>query len=187
MRLETAFFLNLLLIITLTTVGLIAKCARADEPHPGCTEAADKQTNERAFRYEQYFLRAHPEIDRVVSILWDEGLPAKWIYLMLIESGGKADAASGEGAKGLWQLTAATAKAYGCTDRADTEQATRAAARYISKLLKDFNGGEWKAIAAYNMGGRNFKKHGPTGEAKALADQVFCLFHKDPFFLDSMD
>lgn len=187
MRLDTAFFINLLLIISLTAVGFIAKCASAEEVHPGCTEAADKQTSERSFRYEQYFLRAHPEIDRVVSILWDEGLPAKWLYLMLIESGGRQDAASSEGASGLWQLTAATAKAYGCTDRADTEQATRAAARYISKLLKDFDGDEWKAIAAYNMGGRNLKKNGPTPEAKALADQVFCLFHKDPFFLDSME
>lgn len=187
MRLDTAFFINLLLIINLTALGFIAKCASAEEAHPGCTEAADKQTDARAFRYEQYFLRAHHEIDRVVSILWDEGLPAKWAYLMLIESGGRQDAASGEGAMGLWQLTAATAKAYGCTDRADTEQATRAAARYITKLLKDFNGDEWKAIAAYNMGGRNLKKHGPTSEAKALADQVFCLFSKDPFFLDSME
>lgn len=187
MRLDTAFFINLLLIISLTAVGLVSKCASAEETHPRCTEAADRQTDERAIRYEQYFLRAHPEIDRIVSILWDEGLPAKWVYLMLIESGGRQDAASGEGAKGLWQLTAATAKAYGCTDRADTEQATRAAARYITKLLKDFDGDEWKAIAAYNMGGRNLKKHEPTSEARALADQVFCLFYKDPFFLDSME
>lgn len=187
MNARTALFIFTALFALLLATGTAVQCARADEPHQGCTAAADDQTNARAFRYEQYYLRAHPEIDRIVSILWDEGLPARWVYLMLIESGGKADAASDEGAEGLWQLTAATAKAYGCTDRADTEQATRAAARYISKLLKDFDGDEWKAIAAYNMGGRNFKKHGPTREAKALADQVFCLFYKDPFFLDSME
>lgn len=187
MNARTALFIFTALFALLLAAGAAVQCARAGEPHPGCTEAADKQTEDHAFRYEQYFLRAHPEIDRIVSILWDEGLPAKWVYLMLIESGGKADAVSGEGAKGLWQLTASTAKAYGCTDRADTEQATRAAARYISKLLKDFDGDEWRTIAAYNMGGRNLKKHGPTSEARALADQVFCLFFKDPFFLDSME
>ena len=187
MRLDTAFFINLLIIISLTAVGFIAKCARAEEAHPGCTPSADRQTNERQYRYEQYFLRAHPHLDAITRALWDEGLPPKWLYLMLVESGGKADAASSEGAAGLWQLTARTAKAYGCTDRADPEQATRAAARYISKLLKDFDGDEWKAIAAYNMGGRNLKKHGPTSEAKALADQVVCLFYKDPFFLESME
>lgn len=157
------------------------------EGAPDCTEWAGAQIEAKADRYAQYKAEAADSLDTVTAILADEGLPPKWAYLMLVESGGDPQAKSHKGAAGLWQLTAATARAYGCTDRTDTETSTRAAARYITHLLVKFDGDEWKAIAAFNMGGHNLKKHGATREARALADIVTCLFYRDPFFLDGME
>lgn len=168
-----------LLIINITT-GVA-------EGAPSCTEWASAQIEAKADRYAQYKADAAGSLDTVTAILAEEGLPPKWIYLMLVESGGDPQAKSRKGAAGLWQLTAATAREYGCTDRTDTETSTRAAARYLAHLLAKFDGDEWKAIAAFNMGGHNLKKHGATREARALADLVKCLFYKDPFFLDSME
>lgn len=115
-----------------------------------------------------------------LNVVYDElekqGLSQKFIWLLLVESGGKQDACSEKGASGLWQLTEPTANHYGCYDRTDPKFATRAAARYLQKLLKDFGGDEWSAIVGYNMGGTNYKKAGkPTDEAKVLADTVTCL------------
>lgn len=115
--------------------------------------------------------------------LADAGLPAKWIYLMLEESGGNPAACSAVGACGPWQLTSATARHYGCADRNDPTESTRAAARYINKLLQDFDGDEARVVMAYNMGGSNLRKYGPTREAKALSALVMCAFDADPLHL----
>lgn len=154
---------------------------------PRCLAWADALSESRAFRYEQYYTTNHPEAERVLAILWDEGVPARFFYLMLAESNARADAESNAGAVGAWQLTAATARRYGCTDRENIEESTRAAARYLAKLRNDFNGDDWQVIAAYNQGGHNLRANGPTNEARSLADFVTCLFVKDPFFLDSME
>jgi membrane-bound lytic murein transglycosylase MltF len=103
---------------------------------------------------------------------------------MLEESGGNPGAKSAAGALGPWQLTAATARRYGCSDRTDPREATLAAGRYILHLLEAFNGDEAAAIMAYNMGGTNLRKNGPTREARALAAQVICAFYNDPLYLN---
>ena len=75
----------------------------------------------------------------------------------------------------------------GFTDRTDPYTATLAAGRYIQHLLEDFDGDERSVVMAYNMGGANLRKHGPTKAAKALAELVACAFRVDPLFLRSMD
>lgn len=175
-----------LAFIILLILGLfVIYEAKAEEPR--CKAWAYDLSESRAYRYEQYYTANHPEADRVLAILWEEGVPARYFYLMLAESNARTNAESQAGAVGSWQLTAATARRYGCTDRENVEESTRAAARYIAKLRKDFDGDDWKVIAAYNMGGHNLKAKGATREARALADFVTCLFIKDPFFLDGME
>lgn len=71
--------------------------------------------------------------------------------------------------------------------RADPYTATLAAGRYIQHLLEDFDGDERSVVMAYNMGGTNLRKHGPTKAARALAELVTCAFRIDPLFLRSMD
>lgn len=138
-----------------------------------------------ATRYETRLLRSAPWIDTVAQVLFDEGLDAKWLYLMLAESGGNPAAQSEHGARGPWQLMPATAKHYGCTDPTDPAESTRAAAKYIKKLMLDFDD-DRDVVIAYNMGGSNYRKKGrATAQADALANEVMCLFIHDPLRLTS--
>lgn len=143
-------------------------------------EAVTERTEARAERAGQW-------IGEAEQALYDLGLEQKWLYLMLEESGGKYAACSPVGACGPWQLTQATARQYGCTDRTDPYTATLAAGRYIQHLLEVFDGDERSVVMAYNMGGTNLRKHGPTKAAKALAELVMCAFRVDPLFLRSME
>jgi membrane-bound lytic murein transglycosylase D len=82
------------------------------------------------------------------------------VAVILVESGGRADALSPRGARGLWQLMPDTARRYGLhvdeiqDDRLDLFRSTEAAARYLHDLNAQF--GNWKlALAAYNTGEAN--------------------------------
>jgi soluble lytic murein transglycosylase-like protein len=96
----------------------------------------------------------------VDPILRRHGVPADLAAVILVESGGRPDALSPKGARGLWQLMPDTARRYGLRvdetrdDRLDLFSATDAAARYLHDLYAEF--GDWKlALAAYNTGEAN--------------------------------
>ncbi len=61
-------------------------------------------------------------------------------------------ALSNKGAQGLMQLMPGTGRDLGVTDAFDAAQNIRGGARYLSQLLKDFNGDAHLATAAYNAG-----------------------------------
>lgn len=134
-------------------------------------------------RIKNYQERIMPLIPMIKDILSEYNLDENFIWLAMLESGGKPQNESDKGAVGLWQLTAPTARSNGCPSnkRTDPECSTRAAAHYLTKLLKKFNGNVWDAIVGYNMGGSNYKKKGkPTGEARYLANRVTCLMREMP-------
>lgn len=76
--------------------------------------------------------------------------------VMKVESGGKQDAVSSKGARGLMQLMPATARDLG-VDATDPEQNVEGGSRYLAQQLSEF-GDESLALAAYNWGPNNIKR-----------------------------
>ncbi|MDD3173752.1 MAG: lytic transglycosylase domain-containing protein [Herbinix sp.] len=75
------------------------------------------------------------------------------------ESNFDTDAVSRCGAQGVMQLMPATAKGLGVTNAFDPEQNIMAGAKYISGLMKKYDGNTSLALAAYNAGSGNVAKY----------------------------
>lgn len=84
----------------------------------------------------------------------------------LLKAIGKAEsnfdpyAQSAAGAQGVMQLMPETARSLGVTDVFDARSNIMGGAKYISDLLKQYNGDIDLALAAYNAGSGNVEKYG---------------------------
>ena len=110
----------------------------------------------------QMLVRARTIQPRVNAVLAREKLSPSVGYIAWVESELDPTRLSRVKALGLWQLMAPTAKQYGLhtddkdparDERTDVEKSTRAAARYLSEMLKD-QGPEYYmlVLASYNGG-----------------------------------
>lgn len=117
--------------------------------------------------------RCAPYRAQVEAILTEHGLPTVYYWLMVAESGCREKAVSKHGAVGFWQMMPATMRHYGCRDAEDLACQTQAAARYLLSLQERFPTFR-ETVAAWNMGGTNFKRRGRkmTAEARGLVAEV---------------
>jgi soluble lytic murein transglycosylase-like protein len=100
--------------------------------------------------------RHWPAIAREFAAL---GLPEEMAYIAWAETQFDPALVSGAGAKGMWQMTAGTARELGLRvdgkidERLDVPKQTRAAARKLANLLAEFGSDSFMlALASYNRG-----------------------------------
>lgn len=98
------------------------------------------------------------------------------------ESDFKPNAVSKSGAQGVMQLMPSTAAELGVTDSFDPEQNIMGGSKYISDLLKRYDGDTKLALAAYNAGMGNVKKYGgvpPFEETQNYVVKVMRYMEED--------
>ena len=92
--------------------------------------------------------------------------------IMHTESGFNIHARSPVGAQGLMQLMPATARRFNVSNAYDPQQNIFGGVKYLSWLLKRFNGDTRLAIAAYNAGEGNVDKYGDVPPFRETQDYV---------------
>jgi membrane-bound lytic murein transglycosylase D len=96
----------------------------------------------------------------ITEVFGKLGLPEEMAYIAWAETQFDAEKVSPAGAKGMWQMTASTAKELGLRveppevdERLDVDKQTRAAARKLANLLSLFGSDSFMlALASYNSG-----------------------------------
>jgi membrane-bound lytic murein transglycosylase D len=107
---------------------------------------------------EEGMQRGSQYLPMIQNVFRAEGLPLDLAYIPLVESAFKPNALSRAKAKGVWQFMRGTALENGLRqdwyidERSDPEKATVAAAKYLTTLVKMFDGDWHLALASYNGG-----------------------------------
>jgi membrane-bound lytic murein transglycosylase D len=102
--------------------------------------------------------RGSKYLPMIQDVFRAEGLPLDLAYIPLVESAFKPNALSRAKAKGVWQFMRGTGIENGLRqdwyidERSDPEKATVAAAKYLTTLVKMFDGDWHLALASYNGG-----------------------------------
>jgi soluble lytic murein transglycosylase-like protein len=100
------------------------------------------------------------------------GLPRALVRsVMAAESGFQPDVVSPKGAIGLMQLMPQTAQDLG-VDPYDPAQNVDAGVRYLRDLLNRYEGGRWRALAAYNAGPGAVDKYGGVPPYRETIDYI---------------
>lgn len=128
----------------------------------------------RGDAHKKLFERKEKYWPTILSALSQEGLPAELGYLVWVESEFNLNAQSHAGALGLWQFMPGTARDFGLQvdaqqkidERIDAVKSSKAAAQYLSMLLKQFGTDRYMlAIASYNAGQNKIQR-------KTIAAQI---------------
>ena len=119
------------------------------------------------------FVQSHKYDDLITRASEKYGVDPTLIKAIICkESKFDPKAGSGAGAKGLMQMMPATAKALGVKDRSNPEQSVMAGTKYIGQLLKQYDGDETLALAAYNAGPGNVRKYKGVPPFKETQDYI---------------
>jgi len=119
-----------------------------------------------------------PTIDRASR---EFDVDPRLIYsVILAESGGRPDAVSDKGAKGLMQLIDSTATEMGVADSLDPHQNIIGGTKYLRQLINRFDGNLKLALAAYNAGPGTVSKYRgvpPYPETQRYIEDVLGRLH----------
>ncbi|SEA53868.1 Transglycosylase SLT domain-containing protein [Thiothrix caldifontis] len=97
--------------------------------------------------------KAEVHLESIEKYAEKYGVSADMVKAVIaVESCYNSTAVSPKGAQGLMQLIPATAERFGVSDAFDTRENIHGGTRYLSWLMKRYNGDLYKAIAAYNAG-----------------------------------
>jgi hypothetical protein len=113
-----------------------------------------------------------------MDTIFEEAAVKYNVPVNLLKAIGKAESNFNEkavsrcGAQGVMQLMPATAASLGVNDTFDAKQNIMGGARYISGLLKKYNGNTSLALAAYNAGMNNVSKYGGIPPFKETQNYV---------------
>jgi membrane-bound lytic murein transglycosylase D len=114
------------------------------------------QRSPKAFR--ALMARSEPYIHYILGEFEAAGLPTELALLPAVESGFRPHVYSPDGAAGLWQFMPATGHMLGLQqdwwfdERRTIRSSTRAAAAYLQRLNRRFEGDWAQSLAAYNAG-----------------------------------
>ena len=102
-----------------------------------------------------------PQLDRIIFEAGQkQGIDPRFLHAVIWqESKYKLKARSHAGAQGLMQLMPDTAKRFGCDDPHDPVENIQAGTKYLSWLLKRFDGNVELALAGYNAGEGSVDKY----------------------------
>jgi soluble lytic murein transglycosylase-like protein len=114
-----------------------------------------------------------------------EGVDPRFIHAVIWQESKYAPhARSHAGAEGLMQLMPAAAERFGCRDPNDPEENIDAGTKYLSWLLKRFDGNVELALAGYNAGEGAVDKyngvppyHETQNYVKVISDRYGKTFH----------
>lgn len=118
------------------------------------------------------------EVDKDLNDIFERAAQKYDVPVNLLKAIGKAesdfkpDAVSRSGAQGVMQLMPKTAEYLGVKDSFDPEQNIMGGAKYISELLKKYDGDTTLALAAYNAGMGNVSKYGGVPPFKETQNYV---------------
>lgn len=105
--------------------------------------------------------------------------PALVLAVMAVESGGRVDAVSSAGARGLMQLMPATAERFGVVDAAAAEDNIRGGVKFLDFLVRKFEGDPILVLAGYNAGENSIGQHGgvpPYAETRDYVPKVLAAY-----------
>ncbi len=99
--------------------------------------------------------------DIAEKIADEEGVDRALVKAVIeTESGWNKDAVSEKGAKGLMQLMDATAERFGVISVFNPVENIKGGVKFLSTLIKKYDGDIEKTLAAYNAGEGNVEKYG---------------------------
>jgi len=121
-------------------------------------------------------LRLDAYRDEIAAAAVETGVdPALLRAIIHAESAFNPNAVSIKGAQGLMQLMPGTASDLGVANPFNAAQNIRGGAQYLGALLKQFNGNERFAAAAYDAGPQNVQKYNgvpPFDETRVYVERV---------------